>query len=486
MSCQVGESVGRYEVIRELGRGGMGAVFLVRQAGLGGLFALKVVEAPGAGLRARLLDEGRHQARVRHPNVVLMVELLELDGGLGLVMEYVNGPTLGDWLHGRALPLYHALALFDGVVQGVGAAHAEGLVHRDIKPSNVLMAQASPLPVPKVADFGLVKLLDNDAPGMTRSGVMMGTVGWMAPEQSEDASRVDQRADVFSLGCVLYRLVCGRGAFEGMSNLDFLNASHKGTWVRPRVIEPGLPDNVVAAIEGALQPNRELRIASCEELRAVLGGAVLEPVRRAPVVVGAQTWSDDSAAPPEPVPSPSSPTLAPEPPANSAPRPSPIAVPQVRVDAPAPAARRGVPLFAVMFLGAAAAMMLVVSLPMGGGQPAPGAMAPAPSLEAPPAYSPPARSPAPRDSRPPAPAASARPKAAPKASTIDVQADAGIRKICVQSEARCYDDGPLPPGTYPVWVTGADGAAWQAGAVTVGEGEHVTLRCSSATRACEQ
>lgn len=518
-----GVTLGRYEVIRELGRGGMGAVYLVRQSNLGGLFALKVVECPGSGLRRRILEEGRSQAMVRHPNVVLMVDILELDDGLGLVMEYVNGPTLAEWLMNRELDLDDALTLFNGVLQGVEAAHLAGLVHRDIKPSNILMAHGYPMPVPKVADFGLVKQLDNDAASLTRSGVMMGTVGWMAPEQSEDASRVDQRADIYSLGCILYRLVCGRGPFEGMSNLAFLNASHRGTWTRPAELSLNLPSAVSAAIEGCLQPDRERRIGSCAELRRVLGGEALpEPAPSASVGL-ARTWSDESysaesssmrrgdeseapasmaslesPAPPEssvrseetpPVTAP--PANSAEAPAASAPSGGPtIVVPRVVV-APArpPAPRRGVPMFAVLFLGAAAALAVVVALPTGAPGPGsaltPPALAPSAEESAPvpksgggadsPRDAP--VGPPPRTGQPPAKAAEAR---------ISVTKDDQILKICVQGETRCYVDGPIPPGTYPVWVTGLDQQSWQAGTVTVAPGEQVKLRCSSASRLCER
>ena len=275
MRLEAGAVADRYELVAPLGRGGQATVWRARHATLGSDHAIKVLNRVGPAVRERLLKEGRAQARLRHPNIVSVTDVLDLDGVPALVMEFVDGPHLGAWIRQVRPDLAQALGVFDGILAGVERAHDAGLVHRDLKPGNVLMASTgvgNDRWLPKVADFGLVKVLHEGADGQTRTGVGMGTPAYMAPEQRRGARHVDHRADIFSLGCILYTLVCGRPPFESDDLLELLTLANTGGYTPPERVVPNLPGRVGQAVRGALEPHVDRRIPDCATLRAVLGG----------------------------------------------------------------------------------------------------------------------------------------------------------------------------------------------------------------------
>jgi len=273
-----GQQIDRYTVDRLLGQGGMAVVYRVKHSQLGSFHALKVLTLTSAGIRERLLQEGRVQASLRHPNIVTVTDVIDVGGSPGLVMEYIEGPGLDEWLASHRPTMQEAESLFRSVIEGVAAAHDKGLVHRDLKPGNIMLAQGSGGGfIPKVADFGLAKALEAADPEMqkTRSGVTMGTPAYMAPEQIRDAKNVDSRADVFSLGCILYELICGRPPFAGPDILSIFNAVASGSYPPPISLIPDLPARVQNAIQGCLVVDREHRIPDCHVLLAVLDGKPL-------------------------------------------------------------------------------------------------------------------------------------------------------------------------------------------------------------------
>jgi hypothetical protein len=278
---QSGAVVEKYEVIRPLGEGGMAMVYLVRHRTLQTLHALKVLTVTGKSLRERLVEEGRVQARLLHPNVVRVVDVVDVDGQPGLVMDYVDGPDLHDWIVEHQPDPAQAEALFRGIVAGVKAAHDQGLIHRDLKPANVLVAtQPDGTLVPKVADFGLSKAVHGDAPGKgrTRSGMPMGTPAYMAPEQIRDAAHVDARADIFSLGCILHELVAHSTAFDGDDAITIFNAVLADQRTPLPAARPGVPKHLADTVDACLVADRDQRLASCDELLEVLAGRRTWPV----------------------------------------------------------------------------------------------------------------------------------------------------------------------------------------------------------------
>ena len=255
-----------------LGEGGLSQVFRVRHVSLGTTHAVKILTMTHQNLVDRLLQEGRIQAQLHHPNIVSVSDVVMHQGSPGLLMEFVDCETLEAALARRgAYPLDEALDMFAQVLSGVATAHAAGVLHRDLKPANILLARTPDGPVPKVSDFGIAKLAETAGGAqLTRAGVTMGTPGYMAPEQSEDAGNVDLRADIFSLGAILYELVTGQRAFPSKSVRDTLNASAAGRYTPPEVLRPDCPSDVALCIKRAMQPMPEDRFADCRAFALAL------------------------------------------------------------------------------------------------------------------------------------------------------------------------------------------------------------------------
>lgn len=269
-----GQIVDRYTVESVIGYGGTAVVYLVRHVQLSTAHALKVLSVSSGAIRERMLREGRVQAAMTHANLVGVSDVIDVDGSPGLLMEYIEGPSLEEALKSYRISLEDAETLFHGIVLGVQAAHQHGLVHRDLKPANVLLSASDEGYVPKVTDFGLAKVLvgEGQEVGTTRAGIAMGTPSYMAPEQVRDARQVDQRADVFSLGCLLYELVTGQRAFPGEQALTIYNAVTAGEYLPAEQMVPDLPPRIVRCVDGCLAVDRDERIPDCQTLLEVLAG----------------------------------------------------------------------------------------------------------------------------------------------------------------------------------------------------------------------
>ena len=290
MQLSAGTIVDRYSVERVLGEGGMATVYKVRHLKLQSAHALKVLTVGGAVIGERLLQEGRVQSALRHANIVSVTDVVEVDGRPALIMEFIDGPTLLQLMEGGRLDLDKVDALVQGILRGVAAAHDQGLVHRDLKPANILLATQDGRLVPKVADFGIARLTTAEgSPIQTRTGVAMGTPAYMAPEQIRDASRVDRRADIFALGCILYELTTGVRAFQGTDTYEVFEAIIHGRFAP---LPPHLPARMRIAIEGALRVDPDRRWAHVEALLDAWRGEVGE----VPTVAGAPAFSPRSLA----------------------------------------------------------------------------------------------------------------------------------------------------------------------------------------------
>jgi len=261
---------GRYVVESLLGEGGLAAVYKVRHTQLGSVHALKLLFSTGSQVRERLLLEGRIQAQLRHPNVVKVNDILEVGGRHALLMEYVDGRSLQDVLVERgALPTDEALRLFAGTLSGIRAAHRAGVTHRDLKPANILLQHGPSGVRPKVSDFGIAKLLDGEV-GATRTGVTMGTPGYMSPEQVRDAKAIDERTDIWALGVLLYELLAGTSPFPGDTALEVLNRVADARWRPLEQVMAAPPDAPAEAIRGCLHRLPEQRYATCDDLAEVV------------------------------------------------------------------------------------------------------------------------------------------------------------------------------------------------------------------------
>ncbi|MEQ1508457.1 MAG: serine/threonine-protein kinase, partial [Myxococcota bacterium] len=275
---QSGTVIDRYTVDGVIGEGGMAIVFRVHHNALGTVHALKVLTVSSAGIRDRLRQEGRFQAKLQHPNIVAVTDVLEVGGTDGLILEYVDGPSLDRLMHDQRLTWDQIDALVPGILAGVAAAHREGVIHRDLKPANVLLKPIEGGYLPKVADFGLAKAFGGSDPGMgrTRTGATMGTPHYMSPEQVRDAKNVGPRSDLFALGAILYEMVCAKRAFGGEDLLDIFNAIATGRYTPIRELAPDAPERMVLAIHAALQVDPQQRPETVEAL-AALWGVELNP-----------------------------------------------------------------------------------------------------------------------------------------------------------------------------------------------------------------
>jgi serine/threonine-protein kinase len=260
-----------YEILGELGRGGMGAVYKARQIGTDRLVALKVIRAgqyAGEADRERFGREARAVARLVHPNVVQVYAMGDCDGQPYFVLEYVAGGTLADRLHGRPWPARDAAQLVRTLAHALQTAHRQGIIHRDLKPRNVLL---TPDGQPKIADFGLARLMDEPA-GLTASGAVIGTPSYMAPEQAAgEAREVGPAADIHALGAILYELLTGRPPFRAPTIPATLSLVLSSEPVSPRLRNSRVPRDLEAICLRCLEKRPHRRYATATELAVDLG-----------------------------------------------------------------------------------------------------------------------------------------------------------------------------------------------------------------------
>jgi serine/threonine protein kinase len=267
-SLEAGGEIADYRVLQQLGRGGMGVVYLAEQVSLGRRVALKIIapELTGdPGFRARFERESRTAASLDHPNVIPVYEAGEEDGVLFLAMRYVPGTDLREILRidGRLQPA-RAARLVAQMGAALDAAHALGLVHRDVKPANILLTGAGTGEHAYLSDFGLTKHVTSHG-GLTATGQWVGTLDYVAPEQIEGGA-VDARADVYSLGCVLFAALCGQVPFERDSDLAKLFAHVHQPPPRPRELAPELSPALEEVVLRALAKDPAERHQSAGDL----------------------------------------------------------------------------------------------------------------------------------------------------------------------------------------------------------------------------
>jgi WD40 repeat protein/tRNA A-37 threonylcarbamoyl transferase component Bud32 len=280
-----------YEILGELGRGGMGVVYRARQVRLSRAVALKMILAgqhAGAEAAARFLAEAEAVAKLQHPNIVQIFHVDEHSGFPYFEMEFVGGGSLAARLDGTPRPPREAARLVETLARAMAEAHRLGVVHRDLKPGNILL---TPEGVPKVADFGLAKLLNVES-GLTRTDAVLGSPSYMAPEQAEGKTKgIGPAADIYSLGAILYELLTGRPPFRGATVLETLHQVKTAEPVPPSRLVPGLPRDAETVALKCLQKDPAKRYESAtalaEELRRYQAG---EPIVARPVGSPERAW----------------------------------------------------------------------------------------------------------------------------------------------------------------------------------------------------
>lgn len=259
--------IGQYEILEEIGRGGMGVVYRARQNGLGRIVAVKLIRLldPSPELRKRFLNEARMTARLQHPCIVQVVEIGVHQGTDFLVMEYVHGEPLEKKVaEGTVWSPDEAARLLQQVSCAVATAHDGHIVHRDLKPANILLTSEG---VPKVVDFGLAMALETDAVRQTQSGALLGTPIYMAPEQALGRhDEIGYTTDVHALGVILFELLTGQPPFSGKTPVETLQQIRECDATPPHVQNAGVPRDLSAVCLKALQKSPRDRYPSAREL----------------------------------------------------------------------------------------------------------------------------------------------------------------------------------------------------------------------------
>lgn len=264
-----GNNFGKYELLGELARGGMGVVYKARQSGLDRVVALKMVLGSGGGAESaqRFLQEARAAAALDHPNVVPIYDTGEIDGKPYFTMALVDGPNLKGHVEQRlpvAIP--EVVVLFAQIVAGVAHAHQADLIHRDLKPANVLIDRDGR---PRVTDFGLAKRLTTESQ-LTQNGQVLGTPHYMAPEQARDSRDVGKPADVYALGAILHFMLTGKPPFHAESYTDLLIKLVTDPPVPPQAQRPDVPDDLNALCLACLEKDPAARPADAIQLAEAL------------------------------------------------------------------------------------------------------------------------------------------------------------------------------------------------------------------------
>jgi serine/threonine protein kinase len=259
---------GRYQIIEELGHGGMGKVYKVQDTDINEKVALKLLR-PEITLDKeaveRFSNELKLARKISHRNVCRMFDLGRAEGLSFITMEYVPGEDLKSFIHrSKQLTIGTALSIVKQVCEGLGEAHRLGVVHRDLKPGNIMIDKDGDA---KIMDFGIARSLSGR--GITGTGVMIGTPEYMSPEQVEGKD-VNQRSDIYSLGIILYEMVAGRVPFEGDTALSIAMKQKGEAPKNPQSLNPNLPDDLAGVILKCLEKDPPKRYPSAADLRAEL------------------------------------------------------------------------------------------------------------------------------------------------------------------------------------------------------------------------
>lgn len=271
----VGQTIGRFEILSELGRGGMAVVYKARQTDLDRIVALKILPpslTSDQSYIARFRQEARSAARLEHPHIMPIYEVGEVAGYHYIAMKFIKGRTLKQLLEQEgALPVKRAAQILAQVGEALDYAHRQGIIHRDIKPSNVMITDEGWI---YLTDFGLARSVGSGAGGLTMAGTVMGTPEYMSPEQAQGLPNVGPPTDIYALGVMLYELLTGAFPFKAETPMAMLAARLVHAPIPPRDVRGDLPPAVEDVIMRALARKPEARFASAAEMVAALRQAV--------------------------------------------------------------------------------------------------------------------------------------------------------------------------------------------------------------------
>ena len=411
------ETIGRYQIVRELGRGAGGVVYLAEDPKIGRPVAIKTISAAGGAnetLRKRLQREARSAGALTHRNIVTVYEMDDSGPLTYVVMEFVEGKTLRALMHeNERLRSAQIIAILKQVADGLDFAHGRNVVHRDIKPANIMISEGD---LVKIADFGVAKMLGDATVGLTQAGMAVGTPHYMAPEQVL-GKPVDGRTDQFALGVIAYELLSGRRPFDGDSITSIMYQIVNEDPIREDTTSSIVNLPALPSLLRALAKEPAQRYPTCAEFIQDLEYGLTNP-RGVPLKIEPLAPEPPAAAAPPPPPAPQ--PVAPPPQATAPPvqpaAPTPPAPAAVEAQPPAYSAppRRGRSTSRKVFIGIATAVLVIMAALVYHSKTAVPA---APAQTTPPESSTPAATPPSAQAQPPAPApAQARhvPAATPK------------------------------------------------------------------------
>ena len=254
-----------YKIIKKLGEGGMGTVYLADDIMLERKVAIKVLNpllTKDSHFTERFRQEAKVQASLVHPNIVSLFNYFQEDENYCMVMEFADGETLKNMISSKGpIPEQRAIWILTQMLEAVGFAHKRGIIHRDIKPGNILLTKDDSV---KILDFGIAKILQDK--GITKTGTKMGTIYYMSPEQIKALKDIDHRTDIYSIGVTFYEMLSGRVPFNVDTDSDFeiMNEIVQGEIQDPRNIYPHISEWIVDLLFSAVEKNRDERIQSAE------------------------------------------------------------------------------------------------------------------------------------------------------------------------------------------------------------------------------
>jgi serine/threonine-protein kinase len=381
---RIGDVLGQYRIVDLLGRGGMGCVYLAEHLKLGRRVALKLLRPEHAERRdavARFFQEARAVNKIRHRNIVDVTDLVEADDGTTfIIMELLDGMSLSKLMRAQQLDVPRALAILAQICDGLAAAHSVGIVHRDLKPDNVfVVATGDGADLVKLLDFGVAKLLhreDEQVAFETAAGAVVGTPTFMSPEQA-GGGEVDARADIYSLGAIMYEMFTGEPIFRGKSFGEFVRKHLNETPVPPRQTPGGraMDERLEAVILRCLRKRPAERFADIlelkDELLLLLGAIETQLPSQSAIVDGPMRRSSLAPTTPAPTVPPTRPGLRgtplPAPRGGMPPSPYPVDTAMAMGDLPgtSPNLRTGQRALAVIGLAALAGLAVALYLLLG-------------------------------------------------------------------------------------------------------------------------
>lgn len=272
----IGQKIGNYQVLSFIGKGGMGSVYLGVHETLGRKVAIKVLLpelAKEQQIRDRFINEAKTLSTLNHHNIVILYDFYDLNDNLFLIMEYVDGTRLDNYINQLSgpIPLTKAIKIFTEILSGFEYAHSKGIIHRDIKPSNIILKEND---IPKILDFGIAKIVHGDM-RLTKTGMKIGSVLYMSPEQVL-CRPVDIRSDIYSLGVTLFEMLCGKIPYntETTSEYEIQSKIVNEPLPAPSSINNSLPQKIDFIIAKATAKNPNERYKDCKEFASDLSTVI--------------------------------------------------------------------------------------------------------------------------------------------------------------------------------------------------------------------